>query len=166
MNDLIIDDIAMKFGSSPKVYFGENLDEKSIFDGDHVELGFAPWPSQPDLLCSNNIFCGITYNVGSVYLDEVKILHSRLGSDRVRLVQTSDVNYYADHIGLSASHYLEVIWTNFMPDQMIFGALCEDVWFYKNNHVLGVMLAGITRLSADFGLSPPAKEDLFGFGSI
>jgi hypothetical protein len=159
-----MDEIVIQFGIVPKIYAGQELAQPYVLSGYPMFLGYAPWPSQPDLLCQDNIFYGLTYNVGVEYLDDVQRWVSEIGSDRVRLVKVSEPGNYYEYEGtFGTEYYLEIIWTLGEPNRMIFGSLSEDAWLYREDRrdsnpfdaASCVMLMTVDSILEDFDLQLP-----------
>lgn len=157
-----IEDLIITFEASPNVFLGVLSNEMIISAQDHMIFDCCPWPSQPDLLVSENTFCGITYNIGREYLELVKLFVSSIQSSNIRIVDVSEYpNVYNYNENFSTKYYLEIIWTISQPEKMIFGALVEDSWIFYNNassfpeNSFGLHISSFSDIMNDFSLSLP-----------
>ncbi len=161
-----MDTLIVQTAQRPTIYAGPDLAPPYRVDGRRLTLGDAPWPSQPDILCTHDVFCGLTYHVAPEFLDAVQRWVTQVGSDRVRLVNVSAPNNYygyGDHF--STEYYLEVLWTPGEPDRIIFAELSEDGWLYREERqghdpfdaVYGVMLVAVADIATECGLKLPER---------
>ncbi|WP_162818255.1 hypothetical protein [Aquirhabdus parva] len=162
-----MDTLVVQAIPQPRVYAGQDLSPPYVLNGHSFMLGCSPWPSQPDLLCYEHTFYGLTYNVALESLDDVKHWVSSIGSDRIRLVKMTDSNYYdaaVDH--LSSGYCLELLWAHGEPNRVIYAGLSEDSWLYQMDlhnsgnvfdAIFGVMLVAVADIANEFGLQLPDR---------